>query len=87
MRYVLWAAAVMSLIAFCTMGWDKMLAKKKARRVPEKTLFLLTILMGGIGGTLGMWVFRHKTKHWYFAWGFPLIAVLQIALMIYLVRL
>ncbi len=68
----------MGLITFFAMGIDKRRARKHAWRIPEKTLFLLAILGGGIGGTLGMWHFRHKTKHWYFRFGFPLIAILQL---------
>ena len=37
-------------------------------------------LGGGVGGTLGMFVFHHKTRHWYFRYGFPLIAIAQLAL-------
>lgn len=44
----------------------------------------MTALMGGIGGTAGMFFFRHKTKHWYFRIGFPALAVLQVALTVYL---
>lgn len=86
MQWILWVAAAMSLVAFCAMGWDKMQAKRHAWRVPEKTLFLLAFLMGGIGGSLGMYVFRHKTKHWYFAVFFPLFALAQIALMVFLLK-
>lgn len=53
-------------------------------RIPEKTLFLAVILGGGIGGTAGMFFFRHKTRHWYFRFFFPLLAVLQAAGLIYL---
>jgi len=49
--------------------------------VPEKTLFLVTALFGGLGGTLGMYFFRHKTKHWYFKFGFPALLVVQIVLL------
>lgn len=75
---------LMSAVSFVVMGADKRRAKLGARRVPEKTLFLLAALGGGVGGTLGMRVFRHKTKHWYFAWGFPILALLQIALCVWL---
>ena len=74
---------VMSLILFFVMGADKRRAKGEKRRVPEKTLFLLAALGGALGGTLGMYTFRHKTKHWYFAWGFPLLALAQIALCVW----
>ena len=75
---------LMSLVLFAVMGADKRRAKKGAWRVPEKTLFLLALLGGAIGGVLGMRVFRHKTKHWYFAWGFPILALLQLALCFWL---
>ncbi len=75
---------VMNLLAFALMGIDKMKAKRGAWRVPEKTLFLVTALFGGLGGTLGMNFFRHKTKHWYFKWGFPALLVLQIAVLVWL---
>jgi uncharacterized membrane protein YsdA (DUF1294 family) len=41
----------------------------------------VTALFGALGGTLGMRLFRHKTKHWYFKYGFPLLLVVQIALL------
>ena len=72
---------LMSLVLFIVMGADKRRAKAGAWRVPEKTLFLLALLGGALGGMLGMRAFRHKTKHWYFAWGFPLIALAQLALL------
>ena len=70
----IWLAAF-SVIAFVLMGIDKAKARRGSRRIPEKTLFLFTLLGGGIGGTLGMHVFHHKTRHWYFAVFFPLIAM------------
>ena len=72
---------VMNVLAFAPMGIDKLKAKAGAWRVPEKTLFLVTALFGGLGGTLGMYFFRHKTKHWYFKFGFPALLVGQIVLL------
>jgi uncharacterized membrane protein YsdA (DUF1294 family) len=72
---------VMNLLAFALMGIDKVKAKRGAWRIPEKTLFLVTALFGGLGGTLGMTFFRHKTKHWYFKLGFPALLVIQIVLL------
>ena len=69
---------VMSAVLFLMMGADKSRAKSHCRRIPEARLFLLAILGGAVGGTLGMWVFRHKTRHWYFAFGFPLLAAIQL---------
>ena len=82
MLYVIIAILfVMNLLAFALMGIDKAKAKAGAWRIPEKTLFLVTALFGGLGGTLGMNVFRHKTKHWYFKFGFPALLVIQMAVL------
>ena len=82
MLYVIIAIlVVMNLLAFALMGIDKAKAKAGAWRIPEKTLFLVTALFGGLGGTLGMNVFRHKTKHWYFKFGFPALLVIQLAVL------
>ena len=75
---------VLNLFSFFLMRHDKQCARKNQRRVPEKMLFLSAILFGGFGGTLGMFVFRHKTKHWYFRVFFPLLMVLQFGLLGYL---
>ena len=73
-----------SLVAFIAMGADKRKAQKGKWRVPEATLFLFALLGGGLGATLGMHVFHHKTKHWYFRWGLPLILFVQLILVIWL---
>ena len=70
-------------MTFTVYGADKAKAKRGAWRVPEKTLFLLPLLGGSVGALLGMLVFRHKTKHWYFVWGIPLILLAQIALAVW----
>lgn len=65
------------------MWLDKRKAIKGSWRIPEKTLFIITAIGGGIGTTAGMFVFRHKTKKLNFLIGFPLITILEIILMIY----
>lgn len=75
---------VMNLVSFALMAHDKSAARKGARRVPEKTLFLATALFGGLGGVLGMQLLRHKTKHWYFKLFFPLLLIAQIVILIML---
>lgn len=82
-KYILCAIGIYLLLvnlwAFVLMGVDKRRAKKDAWRIKEKTLFLPVLLGGGVGGILGMKVFHHKTKHWYFRFGFPAILILEIA--------
>ncbi len=74
---------VINVVGFLLMGIDKLRAKKQVWRVPEKTLFLMALIGGSIGTNVGMYVFRHKTKHWYFVIGMPLILIAQIALIVW----
>jgi len=71
---------VINLALFAVMGIDKYKARKGLWRIPEKTLFALALIGGSIGGILGMKVFRHKTKHNSFRFGFPAILIAQLAL-------
>ena len=71
--------ALINAITFAVYGADKRRARKDRWRVPERTLFLLAVLGGSLGALLGMHVFHHKTKHWYFRLLIPLILLLQIA--------
>ena len=79
-KYLGIAYIVMSLIGFCLMGADKKRAANNQWRIKEATLFLFAALGGGIGSTLGMFAFRHKTKHLKFTIGVPVILGLQIFL-------
>jgi uncharacterized membrane protein YsdA (DUF1294 family) len=71
--------AAVNGFGFAQMGWDKRLARRHAWRIPERRLFAAALLGGSLGCIAGMWVFRHKTKHWYFVAGMPLILALQLA--------
>ncbi|MBQ7473360.1 MAG: DUF1294 domain-containing protein [Oscillospiraceae bacterium] len=75
---------VMSAFLFALMGVDKLKAKTGRWRISEKTLFVFALLGGAVGGTAGMFLFHHKTKHWYFRILFPLLAAAQLALCLYL---
>lgn len=72
---------VMNIIGFALMGIDKYKAKKRAFRIPEATLFLIAIIGGSIGSIIGMYAFRHKTRHLYFVYGMPFILLVQIILL------
>ena len=73
-----------NVVGFAMMGIDKNRAKRGEWRIPEKTLFTCALLGGSLGTTLGMSTFRHKTKHWYFKYGMPLILVVQVLLINYI---
>ncbi len=74
---------VINLFGFFIMWLDKRKAKKGAWRIPEKTLFIVTALGGGIGTIAGMYTFRHKTQKLNFVIGFPFITILEIIAIIY----
>ncbi len=73
-----------NVLGFCLMGIDKAKARKRSFRIPEATLFIIALIGGSLGTTVGMHVFHHKTRHWYFLFGMPAILVLQIAAVIVL---
>lgn len=74
---------IINLFGFFIMWLDKRKAKKGAWRIPEKTLFIVTALGGGIGTIAGMYTFRHKTQKLNFVIGFPFITILEIIAIIY----
>ncbi len=77
-RLCLLYVCLINLVGFIWMGLDKWKAKHKRWRIAEKTFFLISILGGSLGTWAGMYLFRHKTRHWYFVVGIPVILGLQI---------
>ena len=73
--------AVMNVAAFVMMGADKRRARKGRWRISEKALFAAALAGGSAGAVLGMQIFRHKTRHWYFVWGMPAILAVQLLLL------
>ena len=66
MKIYLLLVLLMTIITFILYGIDKRKAIKNQYRIKEKTLLLSSFLFGSVGGIIGMYIFRHKTKHWYF---------------------
>lgn len=85
MRNIILYFIVINIFGFFIMWLDKRKAKKGAWRIPEKTLFIITALGGGIGTIAGMYTFRHKTQKLNFVVGFPFITILEIILIIWLI--
>lgn len=82
-KYIIIYLIIINFIGFVTMWIDKYKAKKGFWRTPEKTIFLITLLGGGIGTISGMYLFRHKTKKLKFTIGLPTILISEIFLIIY----
>ena len=77
--YALWLL-LMSAVTFFLMGWDKHLARRRRRRIPERVLLGWAAAGGAFGGILAMQLFRHKTLHRRFAVGMPVMLAAQLLL-------
>ncbi len=77
--------AIISLVSIVVCIYDKKISKKNRveLRTPEKTLLLLSALGGSIAMFITMLIIRHKTKHFKFMVGIPVIMVIQ-AIVVYL---
>ena len=84
MKYFLLYLLLINAVAFLLMLVDKIKAKKNRWRIPERTLFGSALLGGSIGALLGMYTFRHKTRHLSFTLGMPAILIAQVALAIWI---
>lgn len=76
---------IINAAGFLLMLADKLKAKKNLWRVPEILLFLVAIIGGSLGSLCGMYLFRHKTKHFQFILGMPLILSVQIVISILII--
>ena len=79
-RFLIFYLLLVNAVAVLLMLVDKRKAVKKKWRVPEATLLLWAGLGGSVGALLGMYTFRHKTRHPKFTIGIPAILIAQIAL-------
>jgi len=76
------AYLVMNLVGLLIMGEDKKRAKKHQYRIRERTLWLVALFGGAAGTTIGMQLYRHKTKHVWFKIGFPALAIVELVLLL-----
>ena len=74
LSYLLWNFAAFLLVYF-----DKRQARRGRRRVREQTFFLWALLFGAAGVWLGMYIFRHKTRHASFVFGIPTLLLVNFA--------
>ena len=80
MEYVYFAIyfLIINIIGFVMMYSDKQKAKKDQYRTREKSFFVVSLLLGGIGTYIGMYKFRHKTRHNLFTIGIPVMIVINL---------
>ena len=84
MKYLYIYLLIINAAGFLLMRIDKQKARKKRWRIPEATLVATAVLGGSVGALLGMYIWRHKTKHPKFYIGLPVILAAQIAMAVYL---
>lgn len=87
MKYVLLYLFLVNAAGFLFMLADKHRARKKQWRIPEATLMGIAAMGGSIGALLGMYAFRHKTRHPKFYIGIPVLLVIQLCLAILLYQI
>lgn len=75
---------IINAAGFLVMLVDKQKARKRLWRIPEATLLGIAAIGGSVGSLLGMYTFRHKTKHLRFTIGIPVILAVQVGLAVYL---
>lgn len=78
MEYLLAYLVIINAAGFLIMLVDKRKAKKNLWRIPERTIMTIAVSGGSLGVLLGMYTFRHKTKHLKFTIGIPVILAVQI---------
>lgn len=82
MKIALIYFAVISLVTSIVTVYDKKAAKRyPKRRVPERILFFLALVGGGMAEFAVMLKIRHKTKHKRFMIGLPGIIVGQAVIL------
>ncbi|MBO9600406.1 MAG: DUF1294 domain-containing protein [Cohnella sp.] len=84
MLYLVGYLLLLNLIGFASMRRDKTLARRHARRTPENTLMFIAFAGGALGSWIGMYSFRHKTKHRGFTIGVPLLLAWNVVAFMWL---
>ena len=84
MKYLYLYLVIINAIGFVSMLVDKQKARRRAWRIPEKTLMCIAAIGGSLGSFLGMQLFRHKTRHPKFYIGIPVLLAVQAWLLVML---
>lgn len=80
MQYLWYYLILINAAAFLLMLSDKRKARRHQWRTPEAVLFGVALIGGSFGGTFGMLLFRHKTKHPLFSIGFPVLFLIHLGI-------
>ena len=78
MKYAVAYIIIVNILAFCLYGIDKSAAIKQKQRIPNRVLLLMAVIGGSLGALAGMYIFRHKTKKWYYTITVPVLLMIQI---------
>ena len=76
---------MVNVICFSLFFIDKRRAQAGRYRIRENALFLWAVAGGAAGGWLSMYLFRHKTRHRKFKYGFPLLVLAQLIIIYYII--
>jgi len=75
-------AVFINLVGLYVMNTDKKRAKRNEWRIKEQTIWTIAIIGGALGATIGMNLYRHKTKHASFRLGLPSLVIIHVALLL-----
>ncbi len=79
-RLLLLYLLIINALGLLLMLADKRKAQKNLWRIPERTLMTVAALGGSLGCLIGMYAFRHKTRHRKFVIGVPVLLIVQLLL-------
>jgi uncharacterized membrane protein YsdA (DUF1294 family) len=69
---------LINLVLYITMVIDKKRAIKDGWRIPEKNMFIMAVMGGGLGGLVAMVFKRHKNRHLDFIMVFTMTSILHM---------
>ena len=69
---------LINIVLYVTMVIDKKKAIKDQWRIPEKNMFIMAVLGGGLGGLCAMVFKRHKNRHLDFIMVFTMTSILHM---------
>ncbi len=73
----MWLFIGWNVLTFLVMGYDKLIAGTRVRRIRERTLLMLALLFGALGVYVAMQLFHHKTLHKKFKYGVPVMIAIN----------